>query len=571
MTAGSASGRPSPGASPVREVDVVVVGSGAAGLTAAVVAAERGCTVEILEKSDLVGGTSAFSGGMVWIPLNHHQGAAVDDDREAAIAYIRSLTQGREPDPELIEVFVDRAAEAIEFVESHTGVELQVAESWSDYYADRDGGLRFGRSLDNRPIEVRDLLGDWYERMRRGPHMPATLTEDEVATFGHNPDPRGHSQEGGIDFAALSAARADAGVATMGQALVAGLLKGVLDRDAINVTTGAPVRRLVTESGAVVGVVAEGRGGETTVRARRGVLLACGGFEWNPAMVQAFLGVPDVMPMSPPGNDGDGHQMAIELGARLANMTMGWGLPVTYDGRSALDGAPLANPNVPRHHAGAIMVNGEGRRFINEGVSYQEFQKVFRTFDPAAQRYPNEPPVWVLFDQRVRGTVFSGDFVPDGPVPAWVKHAPTIAELAVEIDVDPGVLVEEVARWNANVAGGSDPDFGRGTVWTEGWTTGGPDPASALAPVGDGPYYAMPVYDGYLGTSGGVLLDGDARVRAARGGVIEGLYAAGNVAASVFGPAYPGGGSSLCQGITFGYLAAQHMSSSVPTTERTPR
>jgi succinate dehydrogenase/fumarate reductase flavoprotein subunit len=552
-----------------RAVDVVVVGSGAAGLTAAVVAADGGCAVEVLEKAELVGGTSAFSGGMVWIPLNHHQaGAGVEDDRAAAIDYIKGLTQGREPDPELIEVFVDRAAEAVAYIEAHTGVRLQIARSWSDYYADRPGGVLFGRSLDNAPIAVRELLGDWYDRMRRGPHMPATLTEDEVATFGHNPDPRGHSEDG-IDFAALAQERGVAGIATMGQALVAGLLQGAVERDAITITTSAPVRRLVVEDGAVVGVVASGPEGEVAIRARRGVLLASGGFEWNAELVQAFLGVSEIVPMSPPGNEGDGLLMAMELGARLANMTMGWGLPVTYDGTSTLDGRPLGNPNVPRHQPGAIMINRMGRRFVNEGISYQEFQKVFRTFDPVTQSYPNQAPVWAVFDARVRAHVYSGDFVPDAPAPAWVKESPTLAGLAAEIGVDPDVLVAEVERWNANVAGGSDPDFGRGTVWTEGWTTGGPSAADALAPIGDGPYYAMPVHDGYLGTSGGVALDPDGRVRAARGGVIAGLYGAGNVAASIFGPAYPGGGSSLCQGVTFGYLAARHMSNHTTTKERT--
>ena len=545
-----------------RVVDLVVVGSGAAGLAGAVVAADHGLETEILEKSPLVGGASAFSGGMVWIPLNHHQqGKGVADDRDEAVSYILGLTAGREPDPALIEVFVDRAAEAVEYIESHTGVRLQVAESWSDYYADRRGGRLVGRSLDNAPLPIHDLLGDWYDRMRRGPHMPATLTEDEVATFGVSPDPRGHSGGGdvdSVDFGRLSEERRAAGLVTMGQALVAGLLQGVLDRELITISTSTPVRRLVVEGDRVTGVVAEHEGRETAIGARHGVLLASGGFEWNPEMVRGFMGVPSVMPVSPPVNTGDGHVMAMKLGAQMANMNMGWGVPVTYDGRSTLEGHPLANVSTPRLEPGAIMVNGRGQRFVNEGIAYMDFQKVFRAYDPASQTYPNEPPVWLVFDQRVRRRVYSGDFVPDGPVPGWVKTAATVEGLAGEIGVPAGAFAAEVARWNANVANGHDPDYGRGTVWMEGWTTGGPDPAKALAPIHEGPFYAMPIYDGFLGTAGGVVIDRDARVRMAGGGVIDGLYAAGNVAASIFGPAYPGGGSTLCQGITFGYLAALH-------------
>jgi 3-oxosteroid 1-dehydrogenase len=288
-------------------------------------------------------------------------------------------------------------------------------------------------------------------------------------------------------------------------------------------------------------------------------VLACGGFEWNPELVRAFLGVPEVRPLSPPTNVGDGLAMALEAGAAVANMSVAWSFPVAYDGTSTYEDEPLSILATPRMEAGCITVNQSGRRFVNEGVTYMDFNRAHRDYDATTQTYPNESPVWMVFGAKVRDRLHVADLHPGEPTPDWVKEAATIEELAVAIGVDPAVLADEVARFNGFVADRHDPDFGRGSVWWEGWTTGGPNPDKSMAPVDDPPFYAMALHDGILGTAGGVLVDGHARVRAMRGGVIDGLYAAGNIAASVFGPSYPGGGATLGPAMTFAYLAGLHL------------
>lgn len=548
-----------------RQVDVVVVGSGAAALTAAITAADAGAQVEIVEKSDLIGGTSAFSGGMPWVPLNRHQAdVGIEDTREEALQYLHSITKGRAPDPALLEVFVDRAAEAFDYVETHTPLSFTASRTFSDYYADHPGGKLRGRSMDTVPYNSREELGEWAPRVRMSPHFaPAMgLTQDELAGAGTAPDPRNVQVSADaatpVDLQTAMAERQAAGITSLGVGMVGGLLRGVLDRD-IAITLGAPAKRLVTDGDAVVGVVVEEAGAEVTIAARRGVVLACGGFEWNAEMVRAYLGVPEVHPLSPPANVGDGLIMALEVGAAVANMSVAWSFPVGYDGRSTYEDEPLAILATPRMEAGCITVNQSGRRFINEGVTYMDFNRAHRIYDATTQTYPNESPVWMIFGQKVRDRLHVADLHPGEPTPAWVKEATSIEALARAIAVDPAVLADEVGRFNGYVADRHDPDFGRGTVWWEGWTTGGPSVEKSMAAVDDPPFFAMPLYDGILGTAGGVLVDEDARVRATRGGVIDGLYAAGNVAASVFGPAYPGGGATLGPAMTFGYLAGRHL------------
>jgi 3-oxosteroid 1-dehydrogenase len=546
-------------------VDVVVVGSGAAGLAAAVTAADQGCEVELFEKAALIGGTSAFSGGMPWVPCNRHmREAGMDDSREEALEYLATLDLGREPDHELVETYVDRGAEALDYLEANTPLRYGVSFTYSDYYADHPGGKKCGRSLDMVPFASRDELGEWFDRVRETPHIP-NLTQDEMAGAGTMRNLTVDEQGKVLgDLAALLAEREEKGIRTMGPALAASLFKGVLDRD-ITVHLETPVRRLVAdEDGAVTGVVAEHEGTEISIGARRGVILASGGFEWNNELVRAFMGVPELLPLSPPTNVGDALVMGLENGAKVANMTYAIAFPSTYDEKSTFEGHPLGMLAGPRAEAGVIIVNKGGRRFVNEGISYMDMAKVHRHYDPQTQTYPNDGPVWTVFDQQIRNTAIVGELQPGQPTPVWVHEAQTIAELAEKMGVDSEVLTAEVERFNRNVEAGYDPDFGRGTVWWEGMTTGGPDPAKNLAPCDTPPFYAMKLYNGILGTAGGLAIDPNARVRRMRGGVIPGLYAAGNAAAGIFGQAYPGGGCTLGPGMTFGYLAGTHLGQQAP-------
>jgi succinate dehydrogenase/fumarate reductase flavoprotein subunit len=540
-----------------REVDVIVIGSGAAGMTAAVTAAIGGASVELLEKSDLIGGTTCVSGGGIWVPGNPHMiEMGLSDSRAEAVAYALESTNGRAPDPALVELYVDKSVEALRFLEDTTPIEFFVSEIFSDYYIQRHGSRRVGRTLDNRPFAAREELGKWDDRLRRTPHYPR-LTLDEMAM---DPARSGGAGAGAFDDAllALDAERAAAGIRTCGEALAGRLLKGCLDHGVV-VRTGTPVRRLVLgEDHAVIGVVAEEDGADVRIRARAGVVLATGGFEWNPDLVRSYLGVREIRPVSQPHNTGDGLVMALEAGALTANMTEAWWFPVTSTGTLTYDGSPMNNVATPRAEAGCITVNSRGRRFTNEAAAYMDIGREFRTYDAVAAEFPNEV-AWSVFDARVRSRIELADLLPDGPTPAWVVEADTLEDLAAGIGVPADVLVEEVERFNTHVAEGHDPDFGRGTLWFEAFTAGGPRPETSLAAIDRPPYYGIRLYNGVLGTCGGPRITADGQVVSARGGIVPGLYAAGNVSASVFGPGYPAGGATLGPAITFGYLAGQHV------------
>jgi 3-oxosteroid 1-dehydrogenase len=546
-----------------RVVDVVVVGSGAAGLAAATFAHDGGADVLVVEKAELVGGTTGVSGGMPWVPLNRHMAeVGVEDSRDEALTYLRRLTLGREPDPDLLEAYVDNTADVLAHLEAKTPLRMTAPPMFSDYFADLPGGKPRGRSVEPEPFDTRTALGDWAPRLRTSPHLP-WLTMEEGAKF---------LTGAGLPDLDLAARREADDVRVLGPALVAALFRGLLDRG-VAVVTGCPVRDLVVVDGEVVGLRAEPAGadgsegtGDELVRARRGVVLASGGFEWNREMVRAFIGQ-DIEPLSPPHNVGDGHRMAMEVGARLANMGAFWGQPALLEPGATFEGRPMFQMGTARSNPGSILVNKHGRRFANEGVAYQDLPKVFGAFDPVAIDYPNEAPVWLVFDQRVKDTmVILPTVLPGQPAPDWILRADSVGGLAAAIDVDPDALDDTVARYNANAqaAEGGDPDFGRGTTWFEGFMTGGPRPEHCVVPLRTPPYYAVQLHNGTLGTCGGPLIDRDGRVRTwnggngGDGGVVPGLYAAGNAAANVFGPAYPGGGATIGPALTFGALAGRH-------------
>lgn len=532
-------------------VDVLVLGSGAAGLSAAVAAHDGGADVLVLEKAPLIGGTAGVSGGIVWIPLNRQMAAAgISDSRDEALEYIRRLTLGSEPDPELIEVYVDQAHQVAGYLEDNTPLRLMISSSFTDYYADLPGGKREGgRSLESEPFDARAALGDWSPSVRTSPHM-AWLTLDEGAK----------ALIGGEVPADLAAQRERDDVRVIGSALVASLFKGLLDRG-VEVVTDAPARELVVEDGAVVGAVVERDGRRQAIGARRGVVLATGGFEWNEELVKAFVGE-EIEPLSPPYNEGDGLRMAIEAGAQLGNMRAFWGQPALLDPNVEFEGMRLMQMGGARAIPGIVVVNRHGKRFVNEAVSYQDFPKAVGAFDPVAVERPNEDH-WIVFDQRLKDSAaLLPSVLPGEPAPDWVDQAATPRELAEQAGIDPGGLEATIARWNRHVADGADPDFQRGSAWYEGFMTGGPTPA-VLQPVAEPPFYAMRLYHGALGTSGGAQITADGQVRNMRGATIPGLYAAGNVSACVLGDSYPGGGATLGPALTFGFIAGRHAATSI--------
>jgi succinate dehydrogenase/fumarate reductase flavoprotein subunit len=311
----------------------------------------------------------------------------------------------------------------------------------------------------------------------------------------------------------------------------------------------------VVVEGAVVGVRAQREGADVWLGARRGVVLACGGFEWNAEMIRGFIGY-DIGALSPPNNVGDGLAMAMEAGARLANMNSYWGTPVMFDPGIVRDGKPVPQFEGGRNSPGNIVVNRHGVRFANEGLPYNDFPKAFGIFDPTAIEFPNEAPAWMIFDHGLKESTQILSIVPGRPAPDWVPQAPTIRQLAQRIGVDPDTLEATVDRFNKFAAAGEDPDFGRHRVALMG--------VPPLRPVDQAPFYALQMYPGALGTNGGPKLNGSGQVISQRGGPIPGLYAAGNTAANVFGWAYPSGGGTIANGAVFGYLAGRHAAAQPP-------
>jgi 3-oxosteroid 1-dehydrogenase len=526
-----------------RVVDVVVVGSGGAALTAATLAHDGGAEVLILEKSSMLGGTTAVSGGAAWLPGNHvMEKAGIADSRDDALAYLRRVTAGSEPDPELLEVYVDTAPEVLCYLEDHTPLKTHISPL-PDYYW--PWGLPGSRAVPARAVEadpypVRRELPEWADRLvKRGTLMSlgaaTTLTEDLMP---QTPELLEELRR-----------REEEDIRPKGAALVARLFKGLLERG-VQAELESPAREVViSDAGEVVGVVARRDGRPWRVGARKAVVLACGGFEWNPDLVRALIGY-DVKPLSPPNNVGDGLAMAIQAGAKLANLNSYWGTPVMFDPAVTRDGAQVPQFEWGRGAPASIVINRKGLRFANEALPYNDFPKAFGQYDPEAIEFPNTGPGFLVFDRTVRDGQRILSMYPGQPDPDWVVKAGSIGELADRIEVDRSTLESTVARYNEHARRGEDPDFHRHQRGLMG--------PGQVAPIEQPPFYAVAIFPGALGTNGGPQIDRNGQVRKLGGGVIGGLYAAGNTAANAFGWAYPSGGGTIGNGIVFGYLAGRH-------------
>jgi 3-oxosteroid 1-dehydrogenase len=529
-----------------RLVDVVIVGSGGAALVAATLAHDQGAQVLVIEKASMIGGTTAVSGGGIWLPGNHKMAeAGIPDSREAALAYLNRVTDGRAPDPELLEVFVDTAPEMLRYLEDHTPVRTHISPL-PDYYWPWgfEGHIAVpARAVEANPYPVGTELPEWKDKIvSRGTLMSlgaaTTLTEDFSPMTP--------------ELQAELARREAEDVRPKGAAFIAMLVKGLLERG-VEILHSTPARGLVCDdNGDVIGVRAEHEGRPQVIGARKGVVLACGGFEWNPELVMTHIGY-DVKPLSPGDNTGDGLVMAAEVGAQLGNLTSYWGTPVMFDPEITRDGEMVPQFEWGRGAPSSIVVNRKGRRFANEALPYNDFPKAFGVYDPSAVEFPNAGPGWLVFDQKVRDSQRILSMMPGEPTPDWVASADTITELAERIGIDPEALSATVERYNTNAAEGVDPDFDR---HRHGLMSPG-----QVAPIDRAPFYALEIHPGMLGTNGGPRIDADAQVRRRGGGLIGGLYAAGNTAANVFGWAYPSGGGTIGNGTVFGYRAGRHVGS----------
>ncbi len=534
------------------EADVVILGSGGAAMTAAIAAHDFGAgQVVILEKTGMVGGTTAMSGGMLWIPNNHHQAEiGVDESDDDIVTYLDALAPGQ-LDPETLGAFMDAGPEMIRYFADKTPVRFHAFADFPDYQpylpgAKADGG----RSLDNEAFSF-DRLGKWASRVNPS-KMAYPLRGSLMEAIS-----------GTMDEATL-AEREEKDYRGLGQALAGSLFKAVLDRE-IPVEFEKRARRLIMQNGRVIGVVAEDADGrDFTVRARRGVVIATGGFEWNENLVRTFLRGPLTGPVSVPENEGDGLLMAIEAGAQLGNMQNAFWM------QSALEFKPQhrdAKPNYmlgsdERARPGAILVNRTGKRFVNEAANYNALGKTLHAFDAGTHSYANLP-YWLIIDQRYREKYQTFNSPPGAPVPSYMIQADTLEELGEKAGIDPAGLRDTVDRFNGMVRNGHDDDFNRGDTTYDNFYMWGDTafeaPHRTLGVIDQAPYFAVKMEAGALGTAGGPKTNGDAQVLDWQGNPIEGLYAAGNAMAAVLGEAYPGAGGTLGPGMTFGYLAGRHL------------
>ena len=561
------------------EFDVVVVGSGAGGMLAALRAHDLGLSVVLVEKADVYGGTSAISGGGIWIPNNRHaKRAGLKDSPEAAKAYVEASV-GDSVEAGRIAAYLDAASRMADYLDEKTRVRYAVAAQYPDYYPSLPGALAGGRTLDPELFDA-SVLGDELKRLR--PPSPTTLLMGKIAWTARQAH-KAMSKSFGWRFMVVwamlkfrmdKAWRKKTGLrrdryAALGSALVAGLRRSMMDRD-IPLWLSSPLERIIEEGGSAVGVEITQNGVLRRIRARKGVILASGGFEQNQSLREQYLPAPTTVRWSatPAGqNTGDSLVAAQALGARTALMDWAWWCPTIGVPKETSQRGVFAERAFP----GAIVVNGLGRRFANEAEPYLEFGKAM--YDDH-QRTGKTLPAWVIFDAHFRfhyamGPIMPGQIMPDRRIPQeWWDQvlwtADSLDALAGKIGVDPAGLRETVDRMNRFAQTGKDLDFDRGgNVYDRYYGDVNVKPNPCLAPIQKGPFYAMRLDGGDIGTKGGLLTNAHAQVINQSGQPIRGLYAIGNCSSSVMGTSYPGAGSTLGPAMTFGMIAADHLSQQV--------
>jgi 3-oxosteroid 1-dehydrogenase len=552
------------------EIDWLIAGTGAAGMTGAVVAHQLGGSVLVVEKESVYGGTTAKSGGVAWIPGNHRQSAVnVQDSPEEGYAYLKALIGDSVLDAR-VKAYAFRANEMLQFMMQHSHVHYSALPSYMDYYEHLPGYKSGGRSMDNAPISLR-RLGSVASTIRLGHYdgllLPFNVTVEEGQRL--QAMDLGAYLLGArllarylLDLPARFRRQRDDRL-TLGPALVASLRLSLQERN-ISVWLNSPMRELLIEDGRVCGALVMHEGKVQRIHARRGVLLATGGFSHNVTMRQRYQQSPigSDWTAAAPGATGDAVTMGEQAGAALGFMECAWWSP-TYtipDGRILALIAGKSNP-------GSIMVNSQGKRFANEAQPYEDLVKAQYASEARGE---GAIPCYLVFDATYRGKYAVGHIKP-GKVEQDSKLSPanfksglltkadTLEELADKLSIERSALADTVSNFNRHARKGEDPEFGRGeTHHDRYYADKSVSPNPSLGPLDRAPYYALRCDPGDLDTKGGLLCDENARVLDRNGVVIQGLYAAGNASAAVMGDTYPGAGATIGSAMTFAYLAAQH-------------
>lgn len=556
--------------------DLIVVGSGAGAMTAAVVAADQGLSVLVVEKSAQYGGTSALSGGGIWIPNNHYfKAIGGNDSEELAWTYLKAAV-GDRVDEQRLRTYLDKAPEMIRWLEKHSRVRYAVADKYPDYYQHLPGALPGGRSLDPELFDL-SQLGDELPNLREA--SPGNLLMGRISWTARDAHKAMAKTRGWrlmvlwmmlrykLDFGWRKKTNSKRDRrAALGSSLVASLRASLLDRK-VPLWLNTDFRELVEEDGRVCGVVVERDGQLQRLQARKGVILGAGGFEQNQALREKYLPQPTKVAWSATpagGNTGAALEAAQQLGAATDLMDWGWWAPsLLVPGEDRARGV-----FAERAFPGAIVVNHQGKRFVNEAIAYLEF--VDAMYRDQAETGGKSIPSWAIFDSKFRFNYAMGPLMPAQIMPDsrlrknWLNNvyykADSLDELAGQIGVDAAGLKATVQRVNGFARSGKDEDFDRGgNVFDRYYGDSNVSPNPCLAPLEKGPFYAMPMYAGDIGTKGGLLTNAQAQVLRESGEPIAGLYAIGNTSSSVMGTTYPGAGGTLGPAMTFGYVAALHI------------
>jgi 3-oxosteroid 1-dehydrogenase len=540
------------------EFDVVVVGSGGAGLTAALTAAHQGLTVVVIEKEATFGGSTARSGGGLWVPGNEVlRRAGVADTGEQARAYLAHVVAGRAADARQ-EALLEHGPAMLDLVRRHTPLEFTWVPGYADYYPEAPGGLPAGRSIEPVPLDGR-VLGPELATLGP-PYLPAPpgviITQRDYRWLSLGPrHPRAVLTGAKVAGRAARARLLRQRPLSMGQALAAGLRAGLRDRD-VPVWLSTPMTGLCVQDGRVTGVEVTRDGQPAVITARRGVLLAAGGFERNAEMREEYQRGPvDVAwTTGAAGNTGDAIRAGQAAGGALDLMDDAWWGPSI-----PLPSGPffcLAERSLP----GSLLVNAAGQRFVNECAPYVD--AVHAMYEAHSEASPAIPS-WLILDHRYRKTYVFAGLTPGRPFPRrWyaagvVCRAGTLTELASRAGIDAAGLAKTVTRFGEFAQSGHDADFRRGeSAYDRYYGDPRVRPNPNLAPLAAPPFYAVKIVPGDLGTKGGLVTDERARVLRPDGSSIPGLYAAGNASAAVMGRSYAAAGATIGPAMTFGYLAA---------------
>ncbi|MFT4027141.1 MAG: FAD-dependent oxidoreductase [Novosphingobium sp.] len=544
--------------------DWVVVGSGAGSMSSALLMRQAGKSVVILEKTQYVGGTTAKSGGVMWIPNNRFiKAVEPDESPEKAIAYLDAICEdpnapGTSHEKRL--AYVNEAPKMLDFIIGQ-GVEMErAAEYWPDYYDEAPGGCKTTRCVTAKWFNLKEL-GPWEKKVRPGFSPFPVKLDDGMKTAFREKSPELAKLYRQIVIRTIIGKLTFKNYTTAGAALQGRMLKASLAAG-VDIRTETPVKELIVEDGPngekrVVGVVAERNGKAVRIGANLGVLVNAGGFAQNQAMRDKYMpGTRAAWSNTPEGDTGDMHRELERIGGVLAQMDQMVGYQTTPAPGFDKDYVKPAGQSLTGR-PGAILVDAAGKRYMNEAGSYELFCETMLKH--------GSPKNWAILDDRyakeydVAGKRV-GKKVPAGWIESgYLKKADTIEELAVQIGVEPTVLRETVDRWNAFVDKGVDEDFHRGDREYDKWLGDpfvGPNPS--LRRIDQGPFYSVEMIPGDVSTYGGVIIDANARVLKADGSPIPGLYACGVTTASIMGGVYPGAGASVGPSMTFGYIAAKH-------------